>query len=108
MSKPKESGNKPSPNFRPATTIEGREQQLISLAFNLVEERLRNGTATSQETTHFLKLGSTKERLEREMLEKQNALLAAKTEAIQEQKRVEELYTNAINSFREYRGEQNE
>lgn len=88
------------------TSVESREQYLIGLAYDLVEERLRNGTATSQETTHFLKLGSTRERIEREMLENQKEVLKAKAEAIQSQKRVEELYTQALSAFKEYGGEE--
>lgn len=90
--------------LRPALTPEARENQMIALAMDLVEERLRNGTATSQETTHFLKLGSMKERLEREKLEKENKLLAAKTEALESAKRIEELYSDALKAFTEYRG----
>jgi hypothetical protein len=94
-----------SPRKRPpATTPEARENQMISLAIDLVEKRLINGTASSQETTHFLKLGSTKERLEKEILEKQKDLITAKTEAIQSTKRIEELYTNALNAMRSYSG----
>lgn len=89
--------------LRPALTPEARENQMIALAMDLVEERLRNGTATSQETTHFLKLGSQKERLEREKLEKENKLLSAKTEALQSAKHMEELYTEAIKAFTTYK-----
>lgn len=105
MAKHAESGPKRSRNYRPATTIEGREQILIGLAYDLVEERLLNGTATSQETTHFLRLGSTKEMLERELMEKQNELLAAKADALKAQKRTEELFMEAITAFKDYRGE---
>ena len=72
MAKPKANG-KPlnSPKTRTATSPEARENQLISLAYDLVEQRLRDGTATSQETVHFLKLGSTKDRIEKEILERQ-------------------------------------
>ena len=63
------------------------------------------GTASSQETTHFLKLGSTKERLEKDILEKQKDLITAKTESIQSAKRVEELYVNALNAMRRYSGD---
>lgn len=90
---------------RAATSVENREQMLIGLAYDLVEERLRNGTATSQETTHFLKLGSTRERIEREMLENQNEVLKAKADALQSQKRIEELYAQALSAFKEYGGE---
>ena len=86
-------------------TIEGQENHLISLANNLVEQRLLEGTASSQEVTHFLKLGSRKESLEREKLEEENKLLRAKTDALQSQKRVEELYTEALTAMRRYAGQ---
>lgn len=99
-SKPK----KPITLGRPALTPESRENQLIALAIDRAEEQLRDGTASSQVITHFLKLGSTKERLEKEKLEEENKLLRAKTEAIQSAKRVEELYAEAINAMRVYAG----
>lgn len=89
---------------RPALSPESRENQLISLAVDLVEQRLLNGTASSQETTHFLKLGSMKNQLEMEKLREENKLLQAKTESIQSAKRVEELYAEAINAMRRYSG----
>jgi len=109
MAKPKSTG-KPlnSPKTRPATSPEARENQLISLAYDLVEQRLRDGTATSQETTHFLKLGSTKERIEKEILERQKELITAKTEALQAAKNVEQLYRDAIVAMRSYAGANNE
>jgi len=88
----------------PATTPEARENQLISMAFDLVEQRMRDGTASSQEVTHFLKRGSMKERIEREILEKQADLITAKTESIQSAKRIEELYKDAMNAFSRYSG----
>ena len=88
----------------PATTPEARENQLIALAMDLVEKRLIQGTASSQEVTHFLKLGSTTERLEKDMLEQQKELVKAKTESIQSAKRVEELYMDALNAMRTYSG----
>lgn len=90
--------------IRPALTPEARENQLIALATDLVEKRLLDGSASSQETTHFLKLGSTKNRLESEKLQEENKLLRAKTESIQSQKNIEELYTQAINAMRNYAG----
>ena len=89
---------------RPALSPEARDGQLISLAYDLVEQRLRDGTATSQETVHFLRMGSMKERLERERLENENILLKAKAEAIESQARVEELYANAIRAMQVYNG----
>ena len=89
---------------RPALSPEARENQLISLAVDLVEQRLLDGSASSQETTHFLKLGSMKNQLEMEKLREENRLLQAKTESIQSAKRVEELYAEAINAMRRYSG----
>ena len=89
---------------RPAFTPEARENQLISLAVDLAEKQLREGTASSQVITHYLKLGSTKERLEKEILEKQKDLITAKTENLQSAKRVEELYAEAISAMRKYSG----
>jgi hypothetical protein len=102
-SKPKYSKEN-QPKIRPALTPEARENQLISLAVDLVEQRLLDGTASSQETTHFLKLGSMKNRLEMEKLQEENKLLQAKTEALQSAKRVEELYSEAISAMRRYSG----
>ena len=78
---------------------------MISLAMDLVRQRLIDGTASSQETTHFLKLASSKARLENEILEKQKELMVAKTEALQSAKRIEELYSDAMAAFRRYHGE---
>ena len=105
MAKTKKTTSNPSRKMRPALTPEARENQLIALAVDLVEQRLREGTASSQETTHFLKLGSMKNRLEMEKLEEENKLLKAKTESIQSQKRVEELYSEAIKAMRNYAGQ---
>lgn len=98
-----ESSYKPK-KMRPALTPEARENQLISLAIDLVEQRLIDGSASSQETTHFLKLASTKARLEKEILEKQKELISAKTESLQSAKHIEELYTEAIAAMRRYGG----
>ena len=91
--------------MRPALTPEARENQLISLAVDLAEKQLQEGTASSQVITHYLKLGSTKERIEREILEKQKELITARTESLQSAKKVEELYENAINAMRNYSGQ---
>jgi len=90
--------------MRPASTPEARENQLISMAYDLAEERMRNGTATSQEITHFLKLGSEKSRMEAEKLRKEVELLKAKTEVLESSKVAEELYSRAIDAMRRYSG----
>lgn len=89
---------------RPATTPEARENQMIALAIDLAEKQLAKGTASSQVITHYLKLGSMKERKELEILEQQKELMKAKTEAIHSAKKVEELYMNALNAMRSYSG----
>jgi hypothetical protein len=75
---------------------------LVAYAYDLVEKRLREGTASSQETTHFLKLGSQREKLELEKLRKENELLKAKTEAIESEQERAEMYRNAIEAMRRY------
>ncbi len=89
----------------PAQTAEAREQQMIALSVNLAEKQLREGTASSQVITHYLKLGSMKERREREKLEEEIKLLRARTEELQAAKKVEELYEKAIHAFGIYNGE---
>lgn len=90
--------------IRPAMTPEARENQLIALAVDLAEKQLIEGTASSQVITHYLKLGTTKEKIEREILEKQKDLIVAKTENLQSAKRIEELYTNALKAMQTYSG----
>lgn len=104
MAKSKKSLNKTSAPRKPALSPEARENQLISYAVDLVEQRLLNGTASSQETTHFLKLGSMKNRLEMQKLEEENKLLQARTEALQSAKRQEELFEEAIKAMKRYSG----
>ena len=93
------------PAMRPALTPEARENQMISLAMDLVEKRIREGTASSAETTHFLKLATSKTMLEKQKLEEENKLLRAKTEAINAAKDNEELYLEVLKSMKEYSGE---
>ena len=97
--------NEPSKSRRPALSPEARENQLISLAVDLAEKQLQEGTASSQVITHYLKLGSTKERIEKEILEKQKELITAKTEALQSQKELKELYADALKAMRNYSGQ---
>jgi len=89
---------------KPATSPEQRETELVSLASDLAEEQIRGGTASSQVITHFLKLGSSRERLEQERLRHENELSQVKKEALEGQKRVEELYMSALDAMRSYSG----
>ena len=91
----------------PAKSAQAREDQLIAMAYNRVEERIRNNEATGPELVHFLKLGSTKGRLEKDILEKERELVTAKTEALRAQRQVEELYAQAIEAMKSYGGGNN-
>jgi hypothetical protein len=95
---------KPKKGRRPATTPEARENELITEAINLAEKQIRAGSASSQVVTHYLKLGSTRERLEQQRLEHENELTRVKIEALESQKRVEELYMEALTAMRSYAG----
>jgi hypothetical protein len=101
----KSTSAKRSNKIRPALTPEKREQQLISLAVDLAEKQLIEGTASSQVVTHYLKLGSTKERIEQEILEGQKELTMAKIQNLQSSKKIEELYEEALNAMRDYNGQ---
>lgn len=90
--------------MRPALTPEARENQLISLAVDLAEKQLREGTASSQVITHYLKLGSTKEKIEKEILEKQKELIEAKTKSYQSAEELKELYMGALDAMKRYGG----
>lgn len=92
-------------NRAPAKTTEDRENQISSLAFDLVEQRLKAGTASSQETIWALKLGSTREAIEKEKIRNENALLATKKDIMESQKHIEALYTEALNAMRSYSGQ---
>lgn len=90
--------------MRSAMSPEARENQLVSLAVDLAEKQLIDGTASAQVIAHYIKLGSTKERIEKEILEKQKDLIEAKTEALHSGRRIEELYANALAAMRNYSG----
>lgn len=102
--KPTELPEKPK-SLPPALTLEGRENQLIAAAYDLAEQRILDGTASSQELTYFLKMGSSKAVLERDKLREENKLLKAKTEALKAQVNNEALLERALKAFRSYRGE---
>lgn len=93
-----------STQMKPALTPEARENQLIYLATELAEKQLRDGTASSQVITHYLKLGSTKERLEQEILKENKKLLNAKTKALADAADMKELYAAAIAAMKKYSG----
>ncbi len=90
--------------YPPATSEEARLAQLINLANDVAEQQMRDGTASAQVITHYLKLGTEKARLERDILREQARLYAAKTDELESHKRSEELYAEAIAAMRKYSG----
>lgn len=90
--------------LRPPTSLEAQETLMISLAVQCAEKQLRDGTASSQVITHYLKLGSSKERIEKEILEKQKELIEAKTKNLNSNSEAKELYNKALEAFRRYSG----
>ncbi len=107
MAKAVKSSGAPT-KMRSASTPEAREKQLISLAVDLAEKQLREGTASSQVIAHFLKLGSTKAQIEKELLEKQRDLAEAKADSIKSGQHMEELYLKAVNAMKSYSGQEEE
>ena len=101
MATRKRSAGKPRP---PATTPEGRERQLVAAAYELAEEQIRAGTASAQVITHFLKLGTAREKLEQERLRRENTLLEAKVDSIASSAKTAELYEKALAAFTSYKG----
>lgn len=99
-------GKKGERQTRPATTPEGRENQLVVLATDLAERQMREGTASAQVISHYLKLGSTREQLEQQRLAAENELLRARVENLSSQGRMEELYGEAIKAMRKYTGQE--
>lgn len=104
MARVKTPSSNPLPKMRPALNPDARENQMIALAMDLVEQRLRDGTASSQETTHFLKLASPKNKLEQERLKLENELVAAKTKALANAEEIKVLYEEALKAMRKYGG----
>ncbi len=100
--------NNKRPVSRPATTDENRESQLAAIAYDLAEKQLLDGTASAQTINHFLKAGSSREKLEHQKLGQDNQLLKAKVEALESAKRVEELYSEALKAMRTYAGQDEE
>lgn len=100
--KPPEENLEPLPP--PATTLEGREDQLIAAAMDLVEQRIHQGTASAQETVHFLRLGSVRNQLEQDKLRHENEVLQTRVKEMESRKSSEELYARALAAMRGYQG----
>ena len=108
MDAPNKKQKRPRNRGAPAKTVEARESELIGMAVDLAAEQLSAGTASSQVITHFLKLGTMRAKLEMEKLSQENQLLKAKTEALASAKRIEELYQEALQAMRLYKGDESE
>jgi hypothetical protein len=104
MARVKAASSNQTPKLRPALNPDARENQMIALAMDLVEQRLRDGTASSQETTHFLKLASPTNKLQQRKLELENELTAAKTKALANAEEIKVLYEEALKAMRRYGG----
>lgn len=94
---------KSKPKTKPSIDPVAREKQLINLAVNLAEQQLRDGTAPASVINHYLKLASSREAIEREILEKQAELISAKASAIASDKKSEELFNQAIDALSTYK-----
>lgn len=86
-------------------TPEEWENRLIAKSFRAVEERIDNGTASAAEYVHFLRAGSIKQREEMEKLREENALLRAKTSAIEYEKDRTVSYREVLDALTSYRTE---
>ena len=108
MKKSEKIGESSTVTKNPARTVDGREKQLVALAIDLAEKQLREGTASSQVITHYLKLGSTSAKLEQEKTKRELELLTAKTESLKSAKKMEEMYEKAISAMKSYGGKVND
>lgn len=106
MASTRKTSDSNKPRRPPATTPEAREKQLVALAVDAAEKQIREGTASSQVITHYLKLGSTREKLEQQRLMREVDLLEKKAEGMESAKRVEALYTEAIAAMKTYAGQE--
>lgn len=104
MAQRKKSSNIERPARKPAKTPEAKENHMISLAVELAERQLKEGTASSQVVTHYLKLATTREQLEQKKLEQETILLEAKAQALESTKQAEEKYEQALKAMRRYSG----
>ena len=105
MAKKVISDSEVGPILSRASTPDAREAQVIAKAYDLAEKRILEGTASDTLVREFIKLGSPKEQIERDILERQRDLITAKTEALRAQKRVDELYSDALSAFKSYHGD---
>lgn len=108
MARKGSSSEEPLPPLPPAQNAEARESQLIALAYDLAEKRLRDGTASAAETVHLLRAGTIEKQQQVEKLKRENMLLEARTNALGDESRLEGLLDRAISAFAGYSGEEPE
>lgn len=101
----KKSSFDPGPLPPPSATLEGREQQLTALAYDLAEHRLSNNEASAQEVVHFLKLGTVQAQLQNTVLQNQISVLEARVEEMKSRTSQEGLLAEALRAFRGYSGQ---
>lgn len=104
MAVPRKTTESRRPRRPPATTPEARENQLISMAFDLAEKQIADGTVSAQVLSHYLKLGTVREKLERQKLEGENELLRARVANLEANSHSEEIYAEAIQAMKRYSG----
>ena len=104
MATNRKASGEPKRRQPPAKTPEGRERQMVALAVDLAEKQLREGTASSQVLSHFLKLATVRERKELERLELEKSLIQAKVDSLQSSKDTKKLLEDALNAMRRYSG----
>lgn len=94
--------------FRPALNPDSRENQMISLAMDVAEQQMRDGTASPQTINHFLKLGSSENRIKMRKLQREIEFLEAKKESLESTQRIEEMYADAMKAMKSYQGVEDE
>ena len=107
MARTQRDSDAPKPRRAPAKTVQGREDQLVNLAIDLAEQQLMDGTASSQVMTHFLKLGTVRERAELERLQLETKLVEAKIKALESGEEIAQMYADAMIAMTKYQGREN-
>lgn len=104
MARPRKDAASDAPRRPPATTVEARENQLIAMAYDAAEQQIADGSASAQVITHFLKMGTVREKMEREKILNENALLKAKVADMASQSDQTNMYAAAIAAMSSYQG----
>lgn len=88
----------------PADTPHDRELQMANYADELAEKQLREGTASAQVITHYLKATTERERLEREKIRLEALRLEAQIVQIESQATSGELMSRVMEALQRYTG----